>query len=211
MATLDSSNIVNGNTIESNDILQLYSALGSTNPGSITGLVMTGSLDGSATSIIIPTPPTPTGSYYPTLVPGVGTQNLEIGTMEYNAATDTLITTSSYANQSISSSYSLSTNQLINQEVSGQGNPITMASLKVIAGEVTMLNGIGISQPFPSLIGKTLGLDVFLTATLTGFLAQIGDTVVIKTINGVGEIEFSSNGNPTALNGTVNFTGFVKS
>ena len=50
MATLDSSNIVNGNIIEPNDILQLYSALGSTNPGSITGLVMTGSLNGNAST-----------------------------------------------------------------------------------------------------------------------------------------------------------------
>ena len=60
MATLDPSNIVNGNIIEPNDILQLYSALGSTSPGSITGLVMTGSLNGSATSIIIPSPATST-------------------------------------------------------------------------------------------------------------------------------------------------------
>ena len=46
MATLDNSNIVNGNTVETTDITQLYTALGTGNAGTITGLVMTGSLKG---------------------------------------------------------------------------------------------------------------------------------------------------------------------
>ena len=46
MATLDNSNIVNGNTVETTDITQLYTALGTGNAGDITGLVMTGSLKG---------------------------------------------------------------------------------------------------------------------------------------------------------------------
>ena len=47
MATLDNSNVVNGQTVEATDITQLYTALGTGSPGTITGLVMTGSLDGS--------------------------------------------------------------------------------------------------------------------------------------------------------------------
>jgi hypothetical protein len=71
MATLNNANIINGNPVETADILQLYTALGTGSPGDITGLVITGSLDGSATSIVIPTPSTITGTYYPALVPGV--------------------------------------------------------------------------------------------------------------------------------------------
>jgi hypothetical protein len=70
MATLNNANIINGNPVETADILQLYTALGTGSPGDITGLVITGSLDGSATSIVIPTPSTITGTYYPALVPG---------------------------------------------------------------------------------------------------------------------------------------------
>jgi hypothetical protein len=128
MATLDPSNIVNGNIIEPSDILQLYSALGSTNPGSITGLVMTGSLNGSATSIIIPSPATSTGSYYPTLVPGVGTQNLEIGTLEYNAATDTLTTTASYAVTALNASVTQ-----VNSQRYDDGSTILSGNFKFVA------------------------------------------------------------------------------
>ena len=46
MATLNNANIINGNTVETADILQLYTALGTGNPGDITGLVITGSLKG---------------------------------------------------------------------------------------------------------------------------------------------------------------------
>jgi hypothetical protein len=47
MATLNSSNIVNGNTIETNDILQLYNAFTSNGGYSVS---ISGSLTGSATS-----------------------------------------------------------------------------------------------------------------------------------------------------------------
>ena len=47
MATLDNSNVVNGQTVEATDITQLYTALGTGSPGTITGLVMTGSLQGN--------------------------------------------------------------------------------------------------------------------------------------------------------------------
>lgn len=46
MATLDPSNVINGNTIQASDIAQLYSAFG-TGSSNITGLAMTGSLFGT--------------------------------------------------------------------------------------------------------------------------------------------------------------------
>jgi len=50
MATLNPSNIVNGNIIEPSDILQLYQAFGTGSGASITGLSMTGSLNGNAST-----------------------------------------------------------------------------------------------------------------------------------------------------------------
>jgi hypothetical protein len=50
MATLNPSNITNGNTIEAEDILQLYRAFGTGSGDPITGVVISGSLNGTATS-----------------------------------------------------------------------------------------------------------------------------------------------------------------
>ena len=55
MATLDNSNVVNGQTINAPDITQLYTALGTGSPGTITGLVMTGSLEGNAATATLAT------------------------------------------------------------------------------------------------------------------------------------------------------------
>jgi hypothetical protein len=132
MATLNNANIINGNPVETADILQLYTALGTGSPGDITGLVITGSLDGSATSIVIPSPSTSTGTYYPTLVPGVGTQNLEIGTLEYNAATNTLTTTASYATTALNASVIQ-----VNSQKYDDGGIVT-GDFKFIAGKVAM-------------------------------------------------------------------------
>ncbi len=46
MAGLDNSNVSTGNTVDASDIQQLYTALGTGSPGTIDGLVMTGSLKG---------------------------------------------------------------------------------------------------------------------------------------------------------------------
>ena len=188
MATLDPSNIVNGNIIEPNDILQLYSALGSTNPGSITGLVMTGSLDGSATSIIIPSPATSTGTYYPTLVPGVGTQNLEIGTLEYNAATDTLTTTASYATLA-------STSTSVDMYTSQNGVPATSppSNFIPIGGTVTLVGGtfpLNLSTIFPGLTTPISGFGVDLIMTATDITSpqavQLSFSLGIVTFTGTG-------------------------
>ena len=205
MATLDSSNIVNGNTIEPNDILQLYSALGSTNPGSITGLVMTGSLNGSATSIIIPSPATPTGSYYPTLVPGVGTQNLEIGTMEYNAATDTLTTTASYAVTALNASV-----EQVNSQRYDDGSIIQSGNFKFIGGKVTMTAGAATSNAFSVLLGKILGVNAFITANYITTLPASGatDAIIVDSIDINGAITFTNNQPGTPATATLVFTGF---
>ena len=188
MATLNNANIINGNPVETADILQLYTALGTGSPGDITGLVITGSLNGSATSIVIPSPATSTGSYYPTLVPGVGTQNLEIGTLEYNAATDTLTTTSSYANEAIKSTS-------VDMYTSQNGVPATSppSNFIPIGGTVTLVGGtfpLNLSTIFPGLTTPISGFGVDLIMTATDITSpqavQLSFSLGIVTFTGTG-------------------------
>ena len=53
MAGLDNSNVSTGNTVDASDIQQLYTALGTGSPGTIDGLVMTGSLNGNVVGNVI--------------------------------------------------------------------------------------------------------------------------------------------------------------
>ena len=188
MATLNNANIINGNPVETADILQLYTALGTGSPGDITGLVITGSLDGSATSIVIPSPATSTRSYYPTLVPGVGTQNLEIGTLEYNAATDTLTTTASYATLA-------STSTSVDMYTSQNGAPATSppSNFIPIGGTVTLVGGtfpLNLSTIFPGLTTPISGFGVDLIMTATDITSpqavQLSFSLGIVTFTGTG-------------------------
>ena len=202
MATLNNANIINGNPVETADILQLYTALGTGSPGDITGLVITGSLDGSATSIVIPSPATSTGTYYPTLVPGVGTQNLEIGTLEYNAATDTLTTTASYAVTALNASVTQ-----VNSQKYDDGSTILSGNFKFVAGKVTMSTGTAVSSAFLNLVGKTLGIDAFITAN---YISGNGptDSVIVDSIDfTTGVITFINNTSGSPAVATIVFTG----
>ena len=220
MATLDPSNVINGNTIEASDIAQLYQAFGTGSGASITGLSMTGSLNGNAStattssytnlaqSVIIPTPPTPTGTYYPTLVPGVGTQNLEIGTMEYNAATNTLLTTSSVA---VTASYALNASVTqVNSQKYDDGSSILTGDFKFIGGKVNMTSGVATTTAFPSLIGKIIGDQVFVTANYITTLPASGatDAIIVDSIDINGAITFTNNQPGTPATATLVFTGF---
>ena len=53
MANLDNTNIATGNTVDASDIQQLYTALGTGSPGTIDGLVITGSLKGNVDGDVI--------------------------------------------------------------------------------------------------------------------------------------------------------------
>jgi hypothetical protein len=52
MATLNPSNVINGNTIEASDIAQLYKAFGTGSGADITGLSMTGSITNANVAIL---------------------------------------------------------------------------------------------------------------------------------------------------------------
>jgi len=86
MATLNPSNVVNGNTIQASDIEQLYNAFGTGSSGytPITGVSLTGSItnaDGAtlaASASKITTAITGGGTHYLTFVQGAGTYRLKL-------------------------------------------------------------------------------------------------------------------------------------
>ena len=194
MATLDNSNVVNGQTVEATDITQLYTALGTGSPGTITGLVMTGSLLGDVSgtstnanfpkiinntnvstqfSVVFATAPISNG-YAPLYVDSgsVGSGGAGSG-MFYQPSTDTLTVTASYANEVVTSSYSSVANSVDGYiSFNGQAAPAT-SIFHPIGGTVTLGGGgtysLDILVTFPTLLTPTQGLgrDIIMTATDT--------------------------------------------
>ena len=172
MATLNPSNVVNGNTIQASDIEQLYNAFGTGSSGytPITGLSLTGSITNAnvattATSASnITTAITGGGTHYLAFVQGAGTNPPKIDNdLEYNAATNVLTVTSSFAT---TASFALtgSTTQVNNQFYDNGINTIP-ADFKFVAGKVTMTNGAATSSVFTVLQGKVLGNTVWINAS----------------------------------------------
>ena len=170
MATLNSGNITNGNTIETNDILQLYDAL--TPGGGTTGaynVTVSGSLVGNAS--------TSTSASYAL------TSSFSISSSR--AISSSFALTASYAltsSFSISSSRAISSSFATTASYALNASPVSSDTVKVQiagAGQVTMYAFTGItpsfssqttfvsmSIDFPSLpVASGLGTDLFLTAT----------------------------------------------
>ena len=183
MATLNSSNIVNGNLIEPNDLLQLYDAF--TAGGGTTGaynVSISGSLTGSATSANtstiatsasnITSATTSSGVYYPVVVSGVGTNppkvvsNFELSGSVLNNITSSRAITASYAlNASVGQ---VDGQRYINSTIPGT---VSSGNFKFIAGGGTLNAGILTSSAYSPLAGKTMGQNVWITVTYTGDLA----------------------------------------
>jgi hypothetical protein len=193
MAQLDSSNIINGNTIQTSDITQLYSAL---TAGGGYDISISGSLTGSATTATIATSAsnvttaiTGGGTHYLTFVEGVGTKAPKIASLlEYNATNNNLQVTSSFAT---TASYALNANptQLNSQAYSVISTGPTDATFKFIAGKIKCSGGAGATPNFPGLAGKTLGTNAFVTATILAGSATSGNVVAVKGISANGSID----------------------
>ena len=108
MATLNSSNIVNGNTIQPNDLLQLYDAFDYDNASTKYDVSISGSLTGTATtatnaSKLDPTLNASTNQNYNVLFATTSSATYETiykengDIMTYNPSTNVLTVTSSYA------------------------------------------------------------------------------------------------------------------
>lgn len=201
MATLDPGNIVNGNTIQTSDLLQLYKAFGTGSGDSITGLAMTGSLYGDALTATtsshalsaskITTTTTSSGVYYPVVVSGVGT-NLPrlVSTFELSGSILNNIT----ASRAITASYALNggstATQVDSQRYIDSSNPATVNSgnFKFVAGGGILNSGVITSSAYPDLAGKLLGRNAWITAT------YIGDASAITSAQPTLVVNLSSSG-----------------
>ena len=164
MATLNPSNVVNGNTIQASDIEQLYNAFGTGSAGftPISGVKLTGSLLGNASTATVAT----SASY---------------------ALTST---SASYANNATSASYAVTASYAANAAVPTQINgtkysaslatPNTLFSF--IAGFATTgASPNTASINIPQLGGKALGTSAFVTATVSGSINSISVNSLIGT------------------------------
>ena len=151
MATLDSSNILDGNTIEPTDILQLYDAF--TPGGGTTGaysVTISGSLIGTATS----------SSYAIT------------ASHALNAGSGTVT-------------------QINDQGYSNEGGALTSANFKFYAGTVKISGGAGSTPNLTGLAGKTLGTNVWVTATLQGDPSTHSTgSIYIRSLSAGGALDF---------------------
>jgi hypothetical protein len=208
MATLNSSNISNGNVIEPNDLLQLYDAF--TAGGGTTGaynVSLSGSLTGSATtalnaSKLNPTLNASTNANYNVLFAATSSADYETvykedgNIMTYNPSTNLLNVTSSRA---VTASFALNggvADQIVSQGYSNIAAGPVEATFKFYAGKVRMVTNSGTTADFPGLAGKTLGTNVWVTATIQGqassFAAPNLVTVRSLSANGAITIETAS-------------------
>ena len=165
MATLNPSNVVNGNTIQASDIEQLYNAFGTGSAGftPISGVKLTGSLQGNATTATVAT----SASYASTAL------------------------SSSYANNATSASYAVTASyvttapaptQIYGTKYSGSlGTPNTLFSF--IAGYDVTGAALTSSITISELNSKQLGTSAFVTANVSGSGGS-NTTIVVNSLAG---------------------------
>jgi hypothetical protein len=188
MATLNSSNITNGNTVEPNDLLQLYDAFkpggGTTGAYSVS---ISGSLTGSASTSI-------SSSY---------------------ATSASYSVTASYASNTNSASYAVTASYASNTDnstlvsVTSQGQ--SLIGMHAIAG-YTSFNSLGVTSAsinfateYPSLPMPTaLGTDLWITANATD---DPTPSIRVTWDDGNGTIVFYDE--TGTYQGNLVFTGYV--
>ena len=166
MATLNSSNITDGNTIEPTDILQLYDAFKS--GGGTTGaysVSISGSLTGSASTAI----------------------SASFATSASRAVSSSFATTASYAANSGTS------NIITQQQYERLSGGVFDGIFKFICGSAQATGGVATTSVYSLLSGKTLGTNVFVTATINANSATSGNIVVVKALSG-GQLTFNTAG-----------------
>jgi len=169
MATLNNSNITNGNTIQPNDILQLYSAFTSNGGYDVS---ISGSLTGSATSASVAI----SASF------AVSSSRAVSSSYALNAGNTTTATNATYAT-------ALSASAIM---ASGS-NPVSNY-LSVAAGSITMTGSIGSIASSDPLKGKILGTSLFVNATIFNTTTS-GNIVAIRSYTpATGVIQFQTSG-----------------
>ena len=192
MATLNPSNVVNGNTIQASDIEQLYNAFGTGSAGfaTITGVSMTGSLNGIASTAsfvlnAVSSSFASTASFVKTAQTASYVLNAVSSSFASTASFVTLAQTASYVLNAISSSFASTASQAnqLNGIIYSASLATPNTSFSFIAGFATTGAGpttasINISQ----LTSKVLGTSAFVTATVSGSMNSINVNSLIGPI-----------------------------
>jgi hypothetical protein len=208
MATLNPSNVINGNVIQASDILQLFEAFG-TGSQNITGLSLTGSITNAITALTssitnnIIVPVTSSGIYYPVIVDGAGTKPPRIlSTFELSGSVLNNIT----ASQAITASFaSNSTVTQVNTQYYDNGVNTVPADFKFVAGKIAMTSGAATSSIFTNLIGKVIGNTVWINASYPeAFTTTPGQSLLKVNVSSSGQVLISGAPSDT---GTIIFTG----
>ena len=208
MATLNPSNVINGNVIQASDILQLFEAFG-TGSQNITGLSLTGSITNAITALTssitnnIIVPVTSSGIYYPVIVDGDGTKPPKIlSTFELSGSVLNNIT----ASQAITASFaSNSTVTQVNTQYYDNGVNTVPADFKFVAGKIAMTSGAATSSIFTNLIGKVIGNTVWINASYPeAFTTTPGQSLLKVNVSSSGQVLISGAPGDT---GTIIFTG----
>ena len=209
MATLNPSNVITGNTIQASDVLQLFEAFG-TGSQNITGLSMTGSITNATAATIatsasnITTAVIASGTQYLTFVTGSGTNPPKIASLlEYNAATNSLTVTASFAT---TASYALTGSVTqVNSQNYDTGITVVPGDFKFIAGKTAMTAGAATSSLFTVLAGKVIGDTVWINASYpTTFSTTPGQSLLKVNVSSSGQVLISGAATDT---GTIIFTG----
>jgi hypothetical protein len=223
MATLNPSNVVNGNTIQASDIEQLYNAFGTGSAGftPISGVSLTGSITNAdaatlaASASKITTAITGGGVHYLTFVQGAGTNSPKIDNdLEYNPSTNNLTVTASFAN---TASFALTGSAIqVNNQFYDNGTNVVPGDFKFVAGKVAMTNGSATSSVFTVLQGKTIGDNVWINAAYPqafNITSSVNTTLPPGTTNlSILKVNVSSSGQvlisgAPSDTGTIIFTG----
>jgi hypothetical protein len=173
MAILNSSNVVNGNTIQSTDILQLYNAFTSGGGYSVS---ISGSLTGSATS----------ASY---------------ASASFSASfaiSSSRAVTSSYALTAFTSTTSTTatTAGAVSSIIAPSGSVFSGTTFGFAAGSITMTGSIGTTSATgaDNLKSKVLGTSLFINATIFN-TSTAGNIVAVRSYNPTtGVLQFQTSG-----------------
>jgi hypothetical protein len=166
MATLNNSNIINGNTIQPNDILQLYSAFTSNGGYDVS---ISGSLTGSATSA-------------------------SVAISASFAVSSSRAVTSSFALNANNATNATNVTALSSSAIMASGSNPVSNYLSVAAGSITMTGSLGSTATSTALQNKILGTSIFINATITGNTTS-GNVVTVRSYTpATGVIQLSTAG-----------------
>ena len=88
--------------------------------------------------------------------------------------------------------------QINSQGYSNQGGVFTSADFKFYAGTIKVSGGSGTTPNFAGLAGKTLGTNVWVTATLEGASSTYGTgSIYVRSLSAGGALTFETTNAPT--------------